>query len=96
MNSRIAPFEALAQRALPVARMPDADAIDVRGLLRTFWKARLRIAGVAFACGLLVFLLISLITPTFTAYSKVMLDHARRRSSRRTNCCRISTPRNRW
>ena len=74
MNSRIAPFEALAQRALPVARMPDADAIDVRGLLRTFWKARLRIAGVAFACGLLVFLLISLITPTFTAYSKVMLD----------------------
>ncbi len=74
MNSRIAPFEALAQRALPVPRMPDADAVDVRALLRTFWKARVRIIGAAVACGLLAFLLVSLITPTYTAYSKIMLD----------------------
>ncbi|MEX0284246.1 MAG: GumC family protein [Paracoccaceae bacterium] len=74
MNSRIAPFETLAARALPVARQADADAVDVRGLMRTLWKARLRIVGAALATGILVFLLTSLMTSTYTAYAKVMLD----------------------
>ncbi len=77
MNSRTAPFDALAHRALPIGmsgRLPDADAVDVRALLRTLWKARLKIAIAAIAVGVLVFALVSLITPTYTAYAKVMLD----------------------
>lgn len=74
MNSRIAPFETLAQRALPLPRLPDADAVDVRALGRTFWKARFRILLAAMAAGALVFLLASLVTPVYTSTAKVMLD----------------------
>lgn len=79
MNSRTAPFEALTQRAFPqrafpMPRLPDADAIDVRALMRTLWKARVRILAAAALCGMLALMLVSLVTPTYTAASKIMLD----------------------
>lgn len=74
MNSRIAPFEALSLRTGPLAPLADADSVDVRALMRTFWKARWRILVAMMAAGIVVLALVSLITPTYNAYSKIMLD----------------------
>ena len=74
MNSRIAPFEALSMRAGRLAGGEDADAVDVRALVRTFWQNRWRIFGAMSVVGLAVFVLVSLMTPTYSAYAKVMLD----------------------
>ena len=74
MNSRIAPFEALTARAAPLVQRVDADAVDVRALFATFWKARTRILIAALTVGIIVFALVSMMAPTYTAHSKIMLD----------------------
>lgn len=52
----------------------DADRVDVRGLLHAIMGRKVLIAGCAFGFGLVFLLVSGLLTPSFTAYSKVMLD----------------------
>lgn len=75
MNSRVNPVEALpVLRNRDVLRDQDHDSVDVRAVLRVFWKKRWLILGSMMAAGILVLILVSKITPTYTAYARVMLD----------------------
>lgn len=55
-------------------RDQDHDSVDVRIVLMVFWKKRWLILGSMMVAGILVLLLVSKITPTYTAYARVMLD----------------------
>lgn len=74
MNARSARFQALATRAKTVPTGNDFDAIETRSLFRALWQGRWKVGGLAFAVGALVWIAILQITPTFTVYSKLMLD----------------------
>ncbi|KKL84971.1 hypothetical protein LCGC14_1959390, partial [marine sediment metagenome] len=52
----------------------DPDAVDLRGLLRTFWRRRWAIIGAMIALGALTYMLVGQITPTYTAQAKLILD----------------------
>ncbi len=81
MNTRIAPFQTLSLRAGALSRRgvgavpePDGDAVDIRALMRTFWQNRWRVLAAMALAGLVTLIAVSLMTPTYRAYSKVMLD----------------------
>ncbi len=75
MNSRVTTVEALPlSRSRSLSHEVDRDAVDVRSVLRTFWMRRWLILGSVLVSGLLVYILVSQITPTYTAYARVMLD----------------------
>ena len=75
MNSRITTVEALpVLRTHNVSQADDRDAVDVRAVLRVFWMRRWLILGSMLVTGLLIFVLMRQITPTYTAYARVILD----------------------
>lgn len=75
MDIRVNPVEALpVLRNREVTRDQDHDSVDVRAVLKVFWKKRWLILGSMMAAGVIVFILLSNLTPTYTAYSRVMLD----------------------
>jgi succinoglycan biosynthesis transport protein ExoP len=74
MNARSARFQALATRAKTVPPGNDFDAIETRSLLRALWQGRWKVGGLALGVGALVWVAMLQITPTFTVYSKLMLD----------------------
>lgn len=74
MNARSARFQALATRAKSVPVGNDFDAIETRSLFRALWQGRWRVGGLAIGMGALVWVAMLQITPTFTVYSKLMLD----------------------
>ncbi len=75
MNSRVTTVEALPlSRNHGLLHEEDRDAIDVRSVFRTFWMRRWLILGSMLVSGFLVYALVSQITPTYTAYARVMLD----------------------
>ncbi|MFT7592982.1 MAG: succinoglycan biosynthesis transport protein ExoP [Paracoccaceae bacterium] len=62
----------LRNRSMP--RDIDHDAVDARATLRVFWKRRWLILGTMMAAGILIFVVLSRVTPTYTVYAVVMLD----------------------
>ncbi|KAF0675861.1 GumC family protein [Profundibacterium mesophilum] len=78
MNSRIFPNETgpfIGGRLPPGGSGGgDPDAVDLRGLLRTFWKRRWSILGVMLALGALTWFAVSQMTPVYTAQAKLILD----------------------
>lgn len=75
MNSRVSTVEVLpvlGRRG--VSHDEDRDAVDVRAVLRVFWMRRWLILGTMMLSGFLIYILISQITPTYTAHSRVILD----------------------
>lgn len=75
MNSRMTTVE-----ALPILRNggtshdDDRDAVDVRAVLRVFWMRRWLILGSMILSGIIIYALMIQITPTYTAYARVVLD----------------------
>lgn len=75
MNSRVTTVEALpVLRRHGVSPAEDRDAVDVRAVLRVFWMRRWLILGSMLVTGALIFGLMRQITPTYTAYARVILD----------------------
>jgi polysaccharide biosynthesis transport protein len=75
VDVRVNPVEALPVfRKREAARDQDHDSVDVRAVLKVFWKKRWLILGSMMIAGLVVLILLSRVTPTYTAYSRVMLD----------------------
>lgn len=74
MNARSARFQAPATRAKTVPAGNDFDAIETRSLFRALWQGRWKVGGLAVAVGALVWVAMLQVTPTFTVYSKLMLD----------------------
>ncbi len=74
MNAGSARFQVLAVRAKTVPSGNDFDAVETRSLFRALWQGRWKVGGLAFAVGALAWVAMLQITPTFTVYSKMMLD----------------------
>jgi uncharacterized protein involved in exopolysaccharide biosynthesis/Mrp family chromosome partitioning ATPase len=74
MNARSARFQALSPSAKNLPTSQDFDAVETRTLFRALWQGRWRIGGLALGAGLLVWLAMLQVTPTYTVYSKLMLD----------------------
>lgn len=74
MNARAARFQALASGAKSGTTSQDFDAVETRSLARALWQGRWKIGGLALGMGLLVWLLMQQVTPTYTVYAKLMLD----------------------
>jgi uncharacterized protein involved in exopolysaccharide biosynthesis len=75
MNGRIAPFDTLAAQARALSSpVPAGDEVELRRLASRLWRRRWLVLGSMVAAGLLVYLAVSQITPTYSAYSKVILD----------------------
>ena len=74
MNARAARFQALSASVKNVPTAPDFDAIETRTLFWSLWQGRWRIGGLAFGVGALVWIAMLQVTPTYTVYSKLMLD----------------------
>ena len=87
MNSRVLPFETGAlggalgggrgrdghRRRRGSGRPPEPDHVDVRELFRMLWRRRKVVLGVMLAGVLLAVLVTRLMTPQFTAVSKVLI-----------------------
>jgi len=78
MNSRLMPTDfapvARARRAASTDPRADVDSVDLRGLARAVWQGRWRILACTFGLGLVAFLVVSQIRPTYESTAKVMLD----------------------
>ncbi len=74
MNSRAARFQAQSLNGKEVPTALDFDAIETRSLFVALWQGRWKIGGLAFAVGVLVWIAMLQVTPTYTVYSKLMLD----------------------
>ncbi len=74
MNARAARFQTLSSRARTSPTSHDFDAIETQTLLSALWHGRWKIAGLSVGMGLLVWLMMLQVTPTYTVYSKLMLD----------------------
>jgi succinoglycan biosynthesis transport protein ExoP len=74
MNARSARFQALATSAKNLPTASDFDAIETRTLVRALWQGRWKVGGLAISVGFLVWIAMLQVTPTFTVYSKLMLD----------------------
>ena len=74
MNPRAARFQALSSGAKTVRTAEDFDAVETRTLFQALWKGRWKIGGLALAAGFLVWIAMLQVTPTYTVYSKLMLD----------------------
>ncbi len=57
----------------------DADAVDPRALLAALWRGRRTVLGAALLCAGLAFVLVSQVTPRYSALSQVLLDPRERR-----------------
>ncbi len=74
MNAREARFKALTHSVRTVPTTNDFDAVETRNLFHALWQGRWKIGGLAFAVGVLVFVVMQQMTPTYTVYTKLMLD----------------------
>lgn len=79
MNARAARFQALSPsvksgRSSPGQNGADFDAVETQSLFMSLWRGRWKIGGLALGAGLLVWLAMQQVTPTYTVYSKLMLD----------------------
>ncbi|WP_165798909.1 GumC family protein [Shimia abyssi] len=54
--------------------LTDPDSHDIRALFRSLWQKRWRFLLVMLGVGIAVFVLVSSMAPTYTAYAKVVLD----------------------
>ncbi|WP_102110345.1 GumC family protein [Oceaniglobus roseus] len=74
MNASSAQGHPDAARSPGSRRLTDLDAVDARALMAALWRGRWRILGLSFAAGLLVWLAMMQVTPTYSVTSKLMLD----------------------
>lgn len=74
MNATTARFQDLANQAKTMLPARDGDAVETRSLMRAFWAYRVQIAGLSLTAGLLIWLVMLQVTPTYTVYAKAMLD----------------------
>ncbi len=75
MNSRVMPADLRPfSRAKHRHHPEDADSVDLRGLVRTIWRYRWILAACAIGMAVITWLAVGMITPTYSALAKVMLD----------------------
>ncbi|MEO8243085.1 MAG: polysaccharide biosynthesis tyrosine autokinase [bacterium] len=74
MNARTDRYQALSSNARTVPTTLDFDAVETRSLFLALWQGRWKIGGLAFGVGVLVWIAMLQVTPTYTVYSKLMLD----------------------
>lgn len=74
MNASTAQFQTLATQAKSVRTAADFDAVETRMLVRAFWRRRKLIVGLSLGIGLLIWLAMQQVTPTYTVFAKLMPD----------------------
>ena len=53
---------------------PKDDSLDVRELVSAIWRGRWRIGAITLACAILAAMLVSQVTPKYSAVAKILLD----------------------
>jgi len=74
MNASTARFQAVGSHVRGSPNAQDFDAVETRALVWALWQARWKLLGLALGAGLLVWIGMHQVTPTYTVYGKLMLD----------------------